>query len=340
MADDGVLYVSYQDTLDLLSVEDAMQVCEDVFRMQARGDVVLSTPPNFKLDVAEGFHNHWHVKGVFLREIPITGVRMYNYYDDGVRNTVGQLDSARYIVLADPKTGRPLSIVEEHWGYAVRSTAAPAVACKWLGPTDPKVLGLVGVGTMGVNSLRCLLTLYNFEEIRCTSRRTETRAKFADDWSERLGIPVRALETPEQVVRGADIIVGGTTSSDIICRESWLKPGCTFISMARRELDPAGWAKMDKVVIDDWALNMRQPWFQEAVESGQFSREALHAEIAEVVAGTKPGREHPDERIAILTDGLVSQDVAIAHFVYERARSAGRGLRLPTAHDPVGQTPT
>lgn len=331
MAGDGVLYLSCRDTLELLSVEDAMRVCEDVFRMQARGGVVLSAPPSFKLDVAEGFHNHWHVKGAFLKEIPATGVRMYNYYDDGLRNTVGRPDCARYIVLADPRTGSPLAIVEEHWGYAVRSAAAPAVACKWLGPADPKVLGLVGVGTMGVNALRCLLTLYRFEEIRCASRRPETRRRFADEWSGRLGIPVRPVDTPEQAARGADLIVGGTTSPDIVCREPWLKPGCTFISMARRELDPAGWAKMDKVVVDDWALNMRQPWFREAVESGMFSRAALHAEIAEVVVGAKPGRERDDERIAILTDGLASQDIAIAHHVYERARSAGRGLRLPSA---------
>ena len=164
MADkQGVLFVPYKETLGLLSVADALKVCEDVYRMHARGSVVLSNPPSFKLDVADGFHNHWHVKSVFLKDIPATGVRVYNYFDDGVRNTVGGLDCTRYIVLSDPNSGAPLAIVDEHWSYAIRSTAAAVLACKWVGPRSPKVLGLVGIGTMGTNALRCLATMYKFD---------------------------------------------------------------------------------------------------------------------------------------------------------------------------------
>jgi alanine dehydrogenase len=328
----GVLFVPYQETLGLLSVADALRVCEQVYLMHARGSVVLSNPPSFKLDVADGFHNHWHVKSVFLKDIPTTGVRVYNYFDDGVRNTVGALDCTRYIVLSDPYSGEPVAIVDEHWSYAIRSTAAATIACKWVGPGNPKILGLVGIGTMGMNSLRCLATMYKFEEIRCTSRRPQTRAAFAEKWSQELGIPVIAKDTVEEVVRGADIVVGGTTSGEIVSREPWLKPGCTFISLARRELDPAGWAKMDKVVIDSWEYNMLQREFRRTVESGLFSRAQLHGEIHELVAGTKTGRERADERILIHTTGLVSQDVALAHFLYQRALETGRGIWLPSAH--------
>jgi ornithine cyclodeaminase len=326
------LFVPYRDTLGLLSVADAMQVCEEVYLMHARGSVVLSNPPSFKLDVADGFHNHWHVKSVFLKEIPATGVRVYNYFDDGARNTVGGLDCTRYVVLSDPHSGAPIAIVDEHWSYAIRSTAAAALACKWVGPRNPRILGLVGTGTMGMNSLRCLTTMYAFEEIRCTSRRPETRAAFAETWSRELGIPVIAKDTIEEVVRGADIAVGGTTSGDIVTRESWLKPGATFISLARRELDPAGWSKMDKVVIDSWEFNLLQREFRRMVEAGQFSREQLHGEIQDLVSGAKIGRERDDERILIHTTGLVSQDVALAHFLYRKALEQGLGIWLPTAH--------
>lgn len=326
-----ILFVPYRDTLELLSTEDAMRLCEEVYRMHARGAVHWSKPPSFKLDTAAPFHNHWHVKGVMLDDVPVTGVRLYNHYDDGNYNNVGYLDCTRYIVLSDPRTGHALSIVDEHWTYGVRSTAAGVIPCKWMGPAVPDVLGLIGIGTMGVNALRCLLTLYSFKEIRVTSRRPETRQAFADTWSEKLGIPVVPVATPEEVARGADIVVGGTTSSDIICRAEWLKPGSTFISLARRELDPADWAKMDKVVIDDWDLNYLQPFFKEMADSGQFPRERLHAHIQEIVTGAKPGRESPDERILIHTTGLVSQDVGICNYVYEQAKARGMGITLPVA---------
>ena len=111
-----------------------------------------------------------------------------------------------------------------------------------------------------------------------------------------------------------------------------LKPGCTFISLARRELDPAGWRRLDKVVIDSWEFNMLQREFKRMVEVGQFSRAELYAEIEELVSGAKKGRERAEERILIHTTGLVSQDVALAHFLYRRALAKGLGIWLPAAH--------
>jgi ornithine cyclodeaminase len=326
-----LLFISYQDSLELLSVNEAMRICEEVYCMLARGTVVHSQPPSFKLDIGEDFNNHWHVKAALLKEIPTTGVRLYNYFDDGTHNTVGSLECGRYIVLCDPKTGHGLAVVDEHWTYGIRSAAAATIACKWLGPVQPRVLGLVGVGSMGTNAFRCLSRLYRFDEIRCTSRRRETREGFAVRWSAELGIAVRPCDTVEEVVRGADIAVGGTTSSGTMAREEWLKPGSLFISLARRELDPDGWLRMDKVVLDSWDMNMRMPVFASMVEKGQFSRDKMHAEIQDVVVGSKTGRSRPDERILIHTTGLVAHDIALAHHLYLKARETGRGIVLPAA---------
>jgi ornithine cyclodeaminase len=327
-----VLYVSHADALALLSVEQTMSICEDVFRMHARGSVFPPVMPSFKLDDAE-FHNHWHVKSVLLKDVPVTGVRLYNYYDDGDRNTVGTLDCARYVVLTDPRTGHALAMVDEHLSYAWRSAAAAVVPAKWVGPAEPKVLGLVGAGTMCAGVLECLATLYRFDEVRVTSRRAESREAFARHWSEKLGISVRAVDTNEEVVRGADIAVGGTTSADVMIYDDWVKPGALVISLARQQFELAGFARMDKVIVDDWDLNMKNHYFRKMVDTGLFAREQLHAEIAEVVSGAKPGREREDERILVHTTGLVSQDVAIAHWLFEQAKATGRGIWLPAARE-------
>ena len=331
MAQDGLLYISYHDTLELLSAAEALEVVEQVYSMHANGSVMWSDPPSFHMD-DDGFHNHWHVKACMLKDIPVAGVRMYGYFEDSERSTVGTLDSTRLVVISDPETSVPLAIVDEHWNFSIRSTAAACIACKWMTNPGPKVLGLVGVGSMGRTALQCLSSMYRFEEIRCTSRRPETREAFAEEWSANLGVPVIPVETPEEVVTGADIAVGGTTSTDVVSRVEWLKPGSTFISLARRELDPAGWPKMDKVVIDDFDLNMLAPAFRDTVEKGYLSRESLYAEIWELVSGQKPGRESQDERVLIHTVGLVSQDVALANFVYRKALEKGMGTRLPLAH--------
>jgi ornithine cyclodeaminase len=71
--------------------------------------------------------------------------------------------------------------------------------------------------------------------------------------------------------------------------------------------------------------------FRDMVEAGEFDRERLHADIGEVVAGHKPGRERDDERILIHTTGMVSHDVGIAWWIYRKAKAEGLGIALPTA---------
>ena len=270
MPQDGLLFVSYQETLELFGAADALRIVEEVYHMHARGSVVFANPPSFKLDDSE-FNNHWHVKGCLLKDIPVSGTRMYSYFDDGKRSTVGTLDSTRYVVLNDPNTSIPLAIVDEHWSYALRSTAAAVIACKWLANMDAKICGIIGVGMMGKTGLDCLATMFNFDEIRCTSRRPETREAFAKHYRKKLGTNVVTVETPEEAVRGADIVVGGTTSENVVSRADWVKTGCTFLSLARKELDPTGWPQMDKAVIDSWDLNMLNKPFREMVDDGHFS---------------------------------------------------------------------
>ena len=328
--DTGVLFVPYADTINLLNTQEALEIVEDVYRMQGEGSIMTSSPPSFKLDAGNPFHNHWHVKCALLKDTPITGVRLYNYYDDGKRNTVGQLECGRYIILADPNTGRHKAIVEEHWTYAIRSAAATILPLKWLGPENPKVVGLVGVGTMSTNALRCLVELYDgIEEIRCTSQRPETREQFADKWSKKLDIRIIPKNTIKDVVADADIGIGATTSDEIVCREAWLKPGATYVSFTRREFEPEGWPKLDKVVVDSWEMNLLMKHFRHSVETGLFTREMLHGEIHELVRGKISGRESKNERNLIHTCGLVAQDIALCHYVYEKALKRGIGIFLP-----------
>jgi ornithine cyclodeaminase len=90
---------------------------------------------------------------------------------------------------------------------------------------------------------------------------------------------------------------------------------------------------MDKVIVDDWELNMRNHYFKKMVDEGLFSQAQLHADIPQLVAGIRSGRERPDERILVHTTGFVSQDIAISHWIYEQAKARGMGILLPAARE-------
>jgi ornithine cyclodeaminase len=76
-------------------------------------------------------------------------------------------------------------------------------------------------------------------------------------------------------------------------------------------------------------MTMRE--FRDMMDAGEFSRAQLHADIGEVVAGLKPGRESDDERILVHTTGMVSHDIGIAWWIYKKALAQGLGVPLPTA---------
>ena len=154
------------------------------------------------MDVAE-FNNHWHVKGCLLRDIPVAGTRMYAYYDDGERSTVGTLDSTRYVVLSDPETSIPLAIIDEHWTYALRSTAGGGGRLQVAGQPPAQALRSRRRRHDGQDRARL-----PGDDVRLRrdplhlAAAAQTRAAFAEHYAEKLGTRVVAVDTPEEAVRG------------------------------------------------------------------------------------------------------------------------------------------
>jgi ornithine cyclodeaminase len=85
----------------------------------------------------------------------------------------------------------------------------------------------------------------------------------------------------------------------------------------------------DKVVVDDWEQSNREKKIiNQLVMEGRFSREQLHAELGEVLAGRRPGRESDDEIIVLNPMGMAVTDIACAAEVYTRARRQRVGTWL------------
>jgi ornithine cyclodeaminase len=87
---------------------------------------------------------------------------------------------------------------------------------------------------------------------------------------------------------------------------------------------------MDKLVVDDWAQCRQGPFgsLRRHVETGRLSADTLHAELAEIVAGTKPGRESAGETILFWHRGLSLSDIALGHAMLKKAAAMGLGTKL------------
>jgi ornithine cyclodeaminase/alanine dehydrogenase-like protein (mu-crystallin family) len=312
-----------------LTRTDIFKAVTDAVMAQGNGDVVLE--PRVHLTPPNGGRGHFNILRAHLGTAHVSGVKVVgDFVDNHLRDLPSEL---ALITLYDPETGVPLAIVDGTMITAARTGAVTALGAKYLARSDSKVLGHVGARGTAWWNVTMLDDLFDFAEIRVTSRRPDSRDEFAMRLSDELHKPVQAVATPEEALAGADIMVEATrlTVPTVLLRTEWVTPGTLVVpygTISAVELSLT--AVMDKIVVDDWGQATVGPFgaLRAHVDTGLLTRERVHAELGQIVAGHRPGREHADERILFWHRGLATTDLAVAHLIWQRAEAQGVGTVL------------
>ena len=196
------------------------------------------------------------------------------------------------------------------------------------------MLGHIGARGTAYWNVRLLDHLFDFEEIRVHSRRPESRREFGERLARDLGKPVRVTDDWESTVRGADIVVEASRleKPEALLKTAWIKKGAFVVpygTMSAVELSLTD--IMDKMLVDDWGQCRKGLPFgalRAHVDGERLSEANLHAELGQVVAGRKRGRERDDETILLWHRGLSITDIALGHALLEKAAKTGIGQRL------------
>lgn len=303
---------------------------EDVVRAQGRGDVVLE--PRVHLEPGESFRGHWNVLRAFVAPLGTAGVKVVGDFVDNYRH--GLPSELGLLTLYDPSTGAPTAIVDAADLTSRRTGALTAVGAKYLARPDARVLGHIGSRGTAFWNVVLLDFLFDFDEIRVTSRRPESRDEFGHALERELGKPIRVVATAEEAAEGADIVVEATrlVEPEPVLRTAWIAEGALIVpygTVSAVELDLLD--VMSKVVVDDWSqckVGGRFGALTPHVERGLLSEDTLHGELADVVVGRKAGRERDDERILFWHRGLAICDVALGTLLLEHAVDRGIGTVL------------
>ena len=326
-----VIYLSDADVRSMLTMRAAVRAVEDDFKRQAEPDgMVLGVPLAWSTDDRQlGFR--WRLKTVVIRGVPVAGVRVAGYKVDASGfGSGGEREATRYIILSDPNSGSPLAIIDEHSSFAVRTAASLTVAAKHLARRASKVVGIIGIGNVGRAALTGLAETFSLAEVRVISLRPETRTQFAREASETLGLRVTACDTHEAVCRGADIIICATIAREPFLEWDWLKEGVFIGAVGAEEVEHEVYRRCDRLFVDyDPRTEPHPEHINRAIAAGAIGQDNISGPLWETVCGAKPGRRNESDRILVCTVGLTSQDISIAHALYEQAKTDGRGMRLP-----------
>ncbi len=330
MTEINFTYLSGPDIAALEMTDDEiLDAVEDGLRAQGRGNTVIE--PRVHLEPDPAFRGHFNVLRGYVAPLDLAGVKIVGDYVDNYQQ--GLPSEMALLNLFDPRTGMPVALLDATAITEMRTGAITALGAKYLARCDVKVLGHIGARGSSYWNVRLIARLFELEEVRVHSRRPESREPFAAGLADELGIPVRAVDSWEAALAGADIQVEASrlAAPEPLFKTAWVAPGNLVIpygTMSAVELSLTD--VMDKVVVDDRG-QMRAGKLgalRAHVDGRKISEETVHAELCEIVAGTRAGREGDEETILFWHRGLSLSDIALGAAMLRKAAARGLGQSL------------
>jgi ornithine cyclodeaminase/alanine dehydrogenase len=319
-----LLYLSQADVESVgLSMATIIELVETAFREKAEGRVEM--PPKPGIHPGEG-DNFIHAMPAYIPAMDSAGVKWVSGFPDNHKRNLPYITGL--LVLNDPQTGLPISVMDCIWITAMRTAAATAVAARHLARPDSSVLGVLGCGVQGRTNTEALNVLFPLEKVMAYDVEAEAATDFAEGISSRLDLEVVSVETPKEAVSGCDMVV---TAGPILkephrtIQPGWLDEGA-FASLVDFDSywHPEAMKEVDKFCTDD------VPQLKHYKDVGYFQDiPSIYADVGELVAGKKAGRETPDERTMTCNLGLAIDDMAVAPTLYKQAREKRIGTLLP-----------
>ena len=325
----GLRVLRESEIRSLIGPRQALVAVRDGFARLARGEVTLPGVIGLEIPAHGG---EVHVKGAHIHGSPYFSIKeAAGFYQNAQR---GLPVTSGVVLVFDATTGFLRAILLDN-GFLteLRTGAAGALAADLLARRDAETVGIIGCGGQARYQLEALLGVRQLRRVIVYGRSAESAAAYALEMSQRFGLPVAVTASAQQAVESSDIVITTTPSREPIVRAAWLRPGVHVTAIgsdgpAKRELESAALAKADKLVADRLDQCLQLGEIHHAVVEGLLDPARVYAELGELAAGTKRGRESDSEiTIADLT-GVGVQDAAVADFVTAAAEASGRGTRL------------
>ncbi len=318
-----LLYLSRADVEKVaLPMSKVIDLVEAGFREKGLGDVEMPPKP--------GIHTRKdafiHAMPAYIPAMDSAGIKWVGGYPENYKKGLPYISGL--LILNDPETGLPVSVMDCSWITAMRTGSAGAVAARYLARPDSEVMGVLGCGVQGRTNLIAMSHLFPIKRVYAYDIRPEAAEKYRQEMGESLGVEVVVVKEPKDAVADADIVV---TAGPIlkhptpVIEKGWLKPG-GFASPVDFDSywKPEALAEADKYATDDTS----QYLYYRTV--GYFLQSPdPYADLGEIVTGQKPGRETPEERTISMNLGLALEDMAVAPEIYRLAKEQGIGTWLP-----------
>ncbi len=313
-----------------LTNEEILNAIETCLKAQGNAETVIE--PRVHLVAESSDKGHFNILRGYIKPMGVAGFKIVGVFVDHYKQ--GLPSEMALLNLFSLETGLPKAVVDATSITDMRTGAVTALSAKYLARTQNKILGHVGARGTAYWNVRMLDHPYDFAEIRVHSRRPKSRGAFGEWLSNDLGKNIIVTDNWQECLEGGDIIVEASRllAPEPLFKTSWVKKGAFVVrygTMSAVEFSPTD--IMDKIVVDDWGqCKPGEPYgsLRRHVDEGKLTEDNLHAEMGQIVAGHRPGRESDEETNLFWHRGLSITDVALGMKMLEKAAKMGIGQQL------------
>jgi len=323
MNENTFLYLSRKDVEGVnMGMTDIIIALEDMFKEKGEGRVEMPPKP--------GIHTRQdafiHAMPAYIPKLQSAGMKWVSGYPDNQKMNLPYISGL--LILNDPENGFPIAVMDATWITAMRTGAATAVAAKYLARPDSSSVGIIACGVQGRSNLEALSCLFGIDKVKAFDISPQAAELFAIEMKEVIKGEIEIVNDPRDAVVGLDLVVTSgpiLKNPDPVVEAGWLSEG-SFASLVDFDsyFKADALREADKLATDDknQMLSYR--------EHGYFKDTPQpYADLGEIAAGKKPGRENSSERTICINLGLALADMATAIVIYKKAREKGLGIQLP-----------
>lgn len=313
------LIITNKMVQQFVSIEDVIECVENTWKWYGEKSIIM--PSKITTDMSSVGVNGWfNSMPSYIHPLGSAGIKVVGGYSDNPKNGLPFIRAN--LLVTDPSNGDLRALVGGDWISDARTGAQPAIAMKHLAAkTD--IITMIGAGRQAYYAIECIRRVHKLQEVRVCDIRPEAREKFGSYFPD-ADFAITPYASIEEACKQADVIITLTTADEVLVEEPWCKPGCLVMPMGSfHEVDDNIARKFDKLLLDNIAQGMHRGQFLHMAHTGEITEESFHAELPDVVAGLKSGRENPTERIICQLVGMGCPDLAVATLAYNRIVEAG-----------------
>ncbi len=305
-----------------VSIEDVIESVENTWRWHGEDKVIM--PPKITTDMSKAGVNGWfNSMPSYIAPLDSAGIKVVGGYADNPKKGLPFIRSN--ILLTNPHDGALKALVCGDWISDARTGAQPAIAIKYLAAKSD-IITVIGAGRQAFYAITCISKIHKIKELRICDISKEAREKFASYFPD-ADFKIVPYASNEEACRESDVIITLTTANAVLVEEPWCKPGSLVLTMGSfQEVSDDIARKFDKLYLDHIAQGLHRGQFLPMAHRGEISEEDFAAELTEIAAGKKSGRENDSERIMCELVGMGSPDLCIATMAYNRIIESNEDL--------------